>query len=649
MTDLISQRAYRNSLATRLERCFAPWSRMPPDVWAEEIYRLPNGGRFRWSYAPYTKKMHASLFDRRVIETSYMVFSRGLKSTVILLALGYIIDQMPRRILCLWPTNSQAEKWSKDILTGELFDTTAPLNMLGSKGAKRDGKNTILHKNFPGGLIDMFGANAPGDMRRAKGSVLCADEIDAIEEIESDEGDQLLIFGKRGDEYPDTIRVFASYPSLAVLDTAGNPMPGHSRIDARMRQSDSNRWYSTCISCGGEPFEMHPSQLRYEDDKPEHARFECPRCKDLLDDAARYEMAHKQGEDNWKPDREFRGRRGFRANAMLWPHPTDPIKCPGGALQMLAQQEIAAKRADNPQRARRVFVNTVCAEPFNPETKDETPPDWLAIYNRREPYATPEKILMPVGALVLVAGVDVQPDRLEVHKGCYGRNHEYWAVEHIVIPGDIKRSETWDALEQELLRTYDSALAPAAKLNLSFALVDAGHGAENLLWWLSAINRKNSPLAGRVRACRGSSQYPHPIVDNKFKTLVKQLKGHWVGGDEAKDIIYTRLRSPEVAEGNRHYGMNHTESFFQQLTVEKCTVIIKGGNEQRRYANTEHARNEALDCSVYEMAAYRLRQWNFDTIEAKIIADATPEQQKPEPKQKPGTNSLVQSALRPWG
>jgi phage terminase large subunit GpA-like protein len=237
---------------------------------------------------------------------------------------------------------------------------------------------------------------------------------------------------------------------------------------------------------------------------------------------------------------------------------------------------------------------------------------------------------------VLVAGVDVQPDRLEVHKGCYGRNHEYWAVEHIVIPGDIKRSETWDAVEQELLRTYESALAPNAKLQLSFALVDAGHGAENLLWWLSAINRKNSPLAGRVRACRGSSQYPHPIVDNKFKTLVKQLKGHWVGGDEAKDIIYTRLRSPEVMEGNRHYGTNHAESFFQQLTVEKCTVIIKGGNEQRRYANTEHARNEALDCSVYEMAAYRLRQWNYDTIEAKLIEDAEPDKKpveiKPMPK-----------------
>ena len=629
MNDLISAASYRQSIALQIEKNFAPWSKMAPEEWAEQIYRLPNGARFKWDYAPYSKAMFLSLFDRSTIETSFMLYSRGMKSTVVLLAIGYSIDQQPRRILSLWPTNSNGEKWSKDCFVGELADTTPCLHYLGSQSKKRTGDLTMLHKKFPGGLIDIFGANAPGDMRRAKGSLLYADEIDAIEEIESDEGDQLIIFAKRGDEYPDTIRVYASYPGLCVLDSNGKPAKGHSRIDSKMRQSDGNQWFSTCVLCGGEPFVMHRSMLRYEEDKTETARLECPRCKGLLDDSQRYAMAHKQGFNNWKPQREFRGRRGFHANAMLWPHPTDPVKCPGGALQMIADQEMAAKRSDNPQRSLRVVVNTVDAEPFNPDTKDETPPDWTAIYNRREDYATDTKILMPEGALVLVAGVDVQPDRLEVHKGCYGRKQEYWGVEHVVIPGDIKRSETWEALEQELLRTYDSAIAPNAKLALSFALVDAGHGADHLLWWLAALQKKGSPLCGRVRACRGSSQYPHPVVDNRYSKIVKQLHGHWVGGDEAKSLIYTRLRMEEKEEGYRHYGMNHDEKFFQQLTVEKATVEFKKGEEHRRFRNEEHARNEALDCSVYEMAAFRLRQWNFDALEAKMREELEPRPSEP--------------------
>ena len=73
----------------------------------------------------------------------------------------------------------------------------------------------------------MFGANAPGDMRRAKGSLLYADEIDAIKRNESDEGDPLAIFKKRGDEFRDTIRAFMSYPSVRGL----------SNIDAMMAET----------------------------------------------------------------------------------------------------------------------------------------------------------------------------------------------------------------------------------------------------------------------------------------------------------------------------------------------------------------------------------------------------------------------------
>ena len=608
VTDEISLHAYRNSLGSIIQRCFSPWSKMPPEVWAEEVYRLQGGGRFKWSYAPYSRRIFQSYFEKNVIETCLMMYSRGLKSTTALLLIGYMIDQAPRRILSLWPTNLQAEKFSKDVLTGELFDTTPCLNFLGSSGKKRDGSNTLLHKLFPGGLIDLFGANAPGDMRRAKGSLLIADEIDAIDETQTDEGDQLEIFWKRGAEYPDTIRVSASYPSLR----------GHSRIHARFEESDANEWYVTCVRCGKEPFVMRRKEhLKYDADKPHEARLECPRCKALLTDKERYAMAHLQGFDNWKPQREFKGRRGFHANALLWPHPVDETKYPGGFLQMLAQQEIDAERADNPTRARRVMINTVDAEVYDPDTSTEIPPDWQGILNRREKYATEEgKIVIPKRGLYMTFGADVQTDRVEITKTAWGRGEECWHVEHAVINGDIKTATFWDDVEAELLREYDHE--SGAKLGVSFGLIDCGHGAEAILWFLSNLHRKSSPLHGKIRACRGSSLYPHPIVDFKFSRLSKQLKGHWVGGDEAKDLIYSRLKMPQDGNGYRHYGMNFTEKNAKQLCAEKVSVGFERGQETRRFKNEDHARNEELDCAVYGFAAFRLKRPNFDIIEASL-------------------------------
>ena len=79
-----------------------------------------------------------------------------------------------------------------------------------------------------------------------KARVLYADEIDAIKEIISDEGDQLSIFKKRGSEFADTIEIYCSYPSVKRK----------SRIEAKLLKSDYREWFVTCVKCGGEPYIM---------------------------------------------------------------------------------------------------------------------------------------------------------------------------------------------------------------------------------------------------------------------------------------------------------------------------------------------------------------------------------------------------------
>jgi len=604
---------------------------MPPDVWAEEIYRLPNGGRFKWEFAPYSRTMFLSMFDRQTIETDFQMYSRGLKSTVILLAIGFVIDQAPRRILSLWPSQGQSEKWSKDNLCGELLNTTAPLNYLGNDSGRRNSTNTITHKSFPGGLIDIFGANAPGDMRRAKGSFLYADEIDAIGTETTDEGDQLAIFSKRADEYADAIRVFASYPGLK----------GHSRIQAKIDESDGNQWFSTCARCGGEPFVMARPLLRYDPDRPETARLECPRCKAHLTDTERYIMAHKQGFDCWKPAREFRGKRGFFGNAMLWPHPVDLQKYPGGFLQMIAQAEIDAEKSQNPPRAWRVLVNTVDALPFDPASENETPPEWQVIFNRREDYE-----IAPAEALVLTAFVDVQVNRLEVGWFATGEDGQMWGLDHATIDGNTKALDVWrTGLCTELKRTFPHALGGRMKLDMCF--VDGGWAAEyvyGFMQWLAANPVEG--VTGRTRASKGIGKHGHPIIDRVWRTIARNLKGYHMGTWEAKDLINQRLRmSPDEAgvfpPGFIHLNKNFDEEFCRQLCTAVPTLVfetVQGQPEEvKKFLNEGHFKDEALDIAVGNLAAFRLRRWNFEAKRQELTVD--PEAKNDPPPEEPPSHS----------
>lgn len=651
MSDPISRLAYLESLGRSFVRAFAPWSQITPEEWAQDTYRLPNGGRFSFDYAPYTRAMFRSLFDKTTIETCFQMYSRGLKSTVILLAIGWLIDQAPRRILSLWPTNSNAEKFSTDNLCGELLDSTPCLNFLGSKAKKRTGGNTMLAKKFPGGRIDLFGANAPGDMRRAKGSFLYADEIDAIKTEETDEGDQLAIFNKRGDEYPDTIKVFASYPALKLLDSKGEPMTGHSRINSKLLRTDENQWFSTCVACGGEPFVMRRAMIQSEKDRPETARLECPRCHAMLNDDQRYAMAHRQGFDCWRQTREFRGHRGFQGNALLWPHPTDPVKCPGGALQMIAQQQLDAEKSDNVKRSLRVLVNTVDAEPFDPTDESEAPPEWKPLYEARENY-----IVIPAAASYLTAFGDIQQNRIEVGWRAWGRGEEGWGMDHVVLDGYVRDREVWCALARELGRAFPHE--KGGDLTLGMAFVDGGAYAENVYRFfqmIAAFLEGNHPLhaqarqffagipeetirrvAGHCRASKGVGKHGAPVVAFKMSAIAKNLKGHEIGTWEVKDRIYARLRKKEHGPAFLHFNQRYGEGFFQQLVVEKVAIEYDGGQEIRKYENEGQARNEALDIEVGNYAALMLRPRNWDMLEAAIteaaeFAKSGKEKPAPEP------------------
>lgn len=144
-------------------------------------------------------------------------------------------------------------------------------------------------------------------MRRAKGNLLFADEIDALQQSKSDEGDQLGVFWMRGSEYADCIKLAASYPSVL----------GQSRIQRHLDESDYRKWFTPCPHCNKFVVLLR-DHVVWPENKPELATIECPECSGEIDDKQRRAMVAK-GE--WRATRPFKNVAGFWLNAMASPHP----------------------------------------------------------------------------------------------------------------------------------------------------------------------------------------------------------------------------------------------------------------------------------------------------------------------------------------
>jgi phage terminase large subunit GpA-like protein len=603
LDDIESRGSLRGSVVSLLGRNLSFWSVMPPLEWATAVRRMPDEHgatkEFSFSYAPYELEMFSECFNARNQEVVFQMYSRGGKSEVVLNVLGYVIDQRPCRIGVMWPTLGQAKKWSKDDFQISLIEPTPPLlDLVGDGRGRRKSDNTHLHKLFAGGLIDIIGANAPGDLRRMKARVLYADEIDAICEISSDEGDQLAIFKKRGAEFADTIEIYCSYPSLKR----------RSRIEAKLLETDYRQWLATCVLCGGEPFVMHRNQLRYDREKLHETRFECPRCGDLLTDAHRYDMM-KAG--NWKATREFRGKAGFQGNGMLWPHPVDPTKYPSGFLQMLAQQELDAEKSDNPERSRRVLVNTVDAETY--EAEFEHKPEHTKLFLRREEYDP--RVMLPPGVLAVFFFVDVQGDRLELFVDGFGEKNQIWALDYQVIKGTpLAPADQGCWAELDRIISQISYPHPCGRhLRILAGLIDCGYKPDNVF----AFTRPRA--RARMFASRGATTLGKPIIGRRAKREGNPPSKVWeIGTNETKDIIYQRLEIVQPsANGFQHFPKlgQFSEQYFAMLVAEESEMKRAGdGKFYRAFFCEKGVRNEALDGRVGTMAAERIVKPNYKKL-----------------------------------
>lgn len=135
-----------------------PPSKLTVSQWADAQRRLSpeasaEPGKWYTSRAEYSRGIMDACSDPAIERVVVMSSAQVGKTEILLNVIGFHIDQDASPILCVQPTLSMGQAFSKDRLAPMLRDTPALKGKVQDPRA-RDSGNTTLHKVFPGGHLN---------------------------------------------------------------------------------------------------------------------------------------------------------------------------------------------------------------------------------------------------------------------------------------------------------------------------------------------------------------------------------------------------------------------------------------------------------------------------------------------------------------
>ena len=567
---------------------FLPRPVLAVSEWADR-YRWLSGksasepGPWRTERTPYLREIMDCLStDSGVTEVVLWAGTQLGKSETCNNWIGYIIDHDPGPLMLVQPTLDLAKRYSKQRIAS-LIDSTPCLRGRVQPPRARDSGNTLLEKEFDGGILVIAGANSASGLRSMPARDLLFDEIDAYPLSIDDEGDPIAIAEKRQDTFARRKR----------LKTSTCTIKGESRIEQAYEASDRRRYFVPCPHCGHKQV-LRWKNLQWLEGDPASARYACEECGVLIEETAKTEML-AGGE--WRAEFAVAPLRGYWINSLY---------SPLGWLswEAIAREFLTAKAVldAGDQSLMQVFVNTRLAETWELQGNRIAEAD---VQQRAEAYPLRS---VPRGVLWLTAAVDVQGDRLELMILGWGRGEECWVLDYQKVFGDPAQEEVWSALD-ELLRL---PLRNVFGLDLAIQATAIDHGGHHSV----NVERFTRMRQGRyVMAVKGQSQAGKPIIGRPSERDAtwrgKKIRGGakvWpVGSDTGKYELFNRLSLTKPGPGYIHTSNELDDEFYQGLTAEQLTVRYVKGRPRREWTLKRGRRNEPLDLWVYAYAALASR------------------------------------------
>jgi len=512
--------------------------------------------------------------------------SQTTKTTLLENILGYFIAAEPSPILLVQPSVEMAQAWSKERFNATCRDTPA-LRELVTEQKSRTAENTIQLKTFPGGNLAIIGSNAPSGLAGRPRRVVLLDEVDRYPASAGSEGDPVSLAIRRTESFWNSVVYLTSTPTNK----------GTSRIENEYEQTDKRLWFVSCHQCKHEQT-LKWSQVRWDEGKPETAFYLCENCECHWTDEDRV-RALRGGK--WIATAPFSGKRGYFLNGIC--SPFRPKRGFASRLHQMSQEFLEAKTGGAEQL--KTWTNTFLAETWQDAGETIEP---TALTSRCEDYA-PDRL--PNNVIFLSAGADVQKDRIEMEIVGLGKDEESWGVEVVKTYGDTEKQDTWKRFANELTRRFKRQ--DGIELRLTAVAIDF-HFKPAIVKQFAKSH--GTPCIVVPVIGIGSTQ---PALTQR-RTTQEDFHYNSVATDQAKDIIYSRLRIDEAGSRFMHFprGFGYDDGWFRQLTCERVVTKHLRGFPRRTYEKASGARNEALDMRVYWLALVDILRPDVGALEASI-------------------------------
>lgn len=590
--------------------------------WLEEHFVLSKeesstAGLYDGDRVPYFWGIMHALDNDKV---EMVVLQKAAQIGWTLLLLGWLfslIHTKPSRMLMLFSKDAAAEKFFKEKFhtSGEVCKPIA--NLIDFSG-KRKADNKITDKKYPGGFIRGFGSNSPGNVKSTPAPIVVVEEPDDTNKDVGDQGDSIRLARERNKRWPNKKFIIGGTPSVSGISIVEHhlklgtqrvlPIVCHDCGDSHVLDWENVTWHEEPEDSG---FPLHAIYGRH---KPETAVYSCPHCGSIWDDWQRQRNVYQTCYDaqqsgdpfaGWVATAETDGKiETFKDLSELY------VCLPGTSLADVVKDFLEAEKLaeTGDESGRIVFRNSKLAKTYEFNSKDSLSPEALAELADGYP-----ELIVPNGGLVLVAGIDVQHNRLAVVIRAYGRNEESWLIYWDELFGKVidKKDAVWDELDTLLFSPIKHE--SLGELYIKAVSIDASDGNTNeeVYHWVrtrSVIHRRVA-----IMAIKGSSndtgeapifKHPTKIDHNNPRKPTKAdqfgVQVFSVGTQRAKDLIHKRLTGTSAF---MHSTSKTRQDYWEQVTAEVKAPKKGSGKGKLVWQPRSGRRNEALDCEVYALHA----------------------------------------------
>ncbi len=525
-------------------------------------------GQWRTSRTPYLREPMDRLSPADPCEEVVAMFGTQTGKTEIGLNwIGAIIDHWPGPMLAVQPTVDMGKRWSKGRLA-PMCTATPCLARKVRAPRSRDSGNTVLAKEFPGGILVVAGANSASGLSSMPVKFLFLDEIDRYPHDVDNEGSPSDLAIERTATFRGTRK---------ILKTSTPTVKDHSAIEAAFEETDKRYYFVPCPAC--DHFQIITwDHIVWAEGDPRSAGFCCGECGVISPEHHKPKML-AAGE--WRATAEGKhGKHGYHLSGLYSPWVT---------WGEIAAKFVVVKK--DPFRLK-VWVNTKLAETWDESDGDGI--DAHDLVSRIEDWGT----TAPAEVCLITAAVDVQDDRLEVEIAGWGVGEERWSLDYVVVWGDPSGTQVWEDVDEVLLRRIDHA-SDGSGMPIHAACIDTGGHHTLAAYKFCKARGKRRVWAIKGKGGEGYNLWPRrPSRQNKGKVNL-----YTIGVDAGKAQTYARLRVLEPGPGYMHFPMDRGSDYFGQLTCEVRRTRYAKGVPVRYWWKKDGTRNEALDLAVYNLAA----------------------------------------------